>query len=84
MAQVDLNRAGRHLYHETVDRVLQGPEAVKQMTEEVQHAAAELGEQAEPVAQKLVDEQLQPTAQYLAKNLEPEVIVKNIYMEIMK
>ena len=52
---------------------LQGPEAVKQFTEQMQHAAAELGEDAEPLAQRVVDEQLQPTAQYLAQNLEPEV-----------
>ena len=51
----------------------QGPDAARQYTDQLVAAAAQVSEQAEPLAQQFVDEQLKPTAQELARTLEPRV-----------
>ena len=53
--------------------VSQGPDVAQQYTDQLQTIATRISDQAEPAAQKFIDEQLQPNAQHLAKTLEPRV-----------
>ena len=53
--------------------VAQGPEAARLYTDQLVAAAAQVSDQAEPLAQQFIDEQLKPTAQELARTLEPRV-----------
>ena len=52
---------------------MQGPDAARQYTDQLVAVAAQVSNQAEPLAQQFIDEQLKPTAQELARTLEPRV-----------
>jgi len=53
--------------------LVQGPDVARQYTDQLVAAAAQLSDQAEPLAQQFVEEQLKPTAHELARTLEPRV-----------
>jgi len=48
----------------------------RQYTDQLVAAAAQISDQAEPLAQQFVDEQLKPTAHELARTLEPRVCLE--------